>query len=86
MSSKWRTVRCVVEYRTPDETLSERDFAAQVQNWVDHGQNVTSRMRDSRIWAKGFNSVVARMDKARPRRLQAVSRALDKLATRLRKL
>lgn len=81
--SRWRTVRCVIEYRTPSE-MSDRDFATRVQYLLD--TMGTSELRDSKMWAKSFSGVLSRMDAARPRRLRAAIRALEAVAARLRKL
>lgn len=79
---KWRTLRCVVEYRTADPNLSERDLARRVQGAINH----YLEMPDSKPWAKPFNAVLALMKGARPKKLLTVSRQLEAVAARLRKL
>lgn len=78
---EWKTLRCVVEYRTP-AGMSEIDLARYVQGLLDADDSP----RDSKLWAKGFNKVVSRMIAARPRRLASAARALDAVADRLRRL
>lgn len=80
---KWRTVRCIVEYRTPTD-MSERDLANIVRYTLT--AHPSPQLKDSSPAAKGFNQAISTMDAARPRRLQAVARALDTIAGRLRRL
>lgn len=79
----WRTVRCVVEYRTNDPQFSKRDLSRHVQDVIDDSG---FRLTDSKLWTKGFNKVIARMTAARPKKLQAAVKALDKTVDRLKKL
>jgi hypothetical protein len=83
--SKWRTVRCVVDYRTQDLNFSERDLARRVQEALDTSLRGYEHL-DSKMWAKGFNSSVARMEGARPKKMQAAIRQLDAVLARLRKM
>lgn len=80
----WRSVRCVVEYRTNSD-LSEADFARDVQHHLEQN-GLTIHYFHSKIWVKGFNRVLALREGARPRRLRAVIRALEALTARLRRL
>jgi len=80
----WCTVRCVVEYRT-NSGIAEGNLSNEIQHVLDTAE-LPSILRDSRIWVKGFNRVLALQAGARPRRLLAVIRALEALTTRLRKL
>lgn len=85
--AKWRTVRCVVEYRTRDPKFSERDLAAFVQSALGPYLDMyPSQLPDSKPWAKGFNAVVARMTAARPKKMRAALRAIDAAVRRLRAL
>lgn len=82
--TKWKTVRCVVKYRTPSD-LSERDLARIVQAAIDHPE-VRRQLGDSKAWAQAFMQSIAKMEAVRPRRLLAAARAADALAARLRKI
>lgn len=82
-STKWGTVRCVVEYRTPSD-ITESDLARRVQETLDVCRS--SDLMDSRTKAKGLGRVLLTMRAGRPRRLVLIAKALEGLAARLRKM
>lgn len=84
LKTPWRTVRCVVEYRT-QSSMGDDDFARHIQCIIDESQ-LRPYLRASKIWAKGFSRVVARLEAARPRKLQSVIRALDAAVARLKRV
>lgn len=83
-AQQWRTLRCVVEYKTKSD-LSENDLARDVEYYLVQS-GMTARYSDSSVVAKGFSRMLDTLHAARPRRLQAAIRALDAVTTRLRKL
>jgi hypothetical protein len=86
-TSKWRTLRCVVEYRTPDAGMSERDLARDVQYALDHcAADTFTRFPDSAVWAKAFSAVMSRRAEGRPKKLATAIKAADALTKRLRAL
>ena len=82
----WRTVRCVVEYRTQAPTTRVTDvvLARYVQRIIDAG--APELFIESRLRAKSFSAVVRFIGNQRPRQLVAVARALEKITARLRKI
>lgn len=83
--SGWRTVRCVVEYRTRAGTdVSDARLARYVQVALD-GHKVDS-LTESRMRAKSFTATIKFIGDRRPRELVAVTRALEKVVARLRKI
>ena len=80
--SKWKTVRAVVEYRTTSD-MSERNFTRIVQNMLDTATHYED-LKDSKVWAKGFQQPLGKMQAARPRRLQAAIKKLDAAKAQLR--
>ena len=58
-TSKWRTLRVVVEYRTQRDT-SEKDLRSAVQYLLDNSHGLTmEQFGESRLWVKGFNAFLA---------------------------
>lgn len=82
-STKWKTVRCIVEYRTSSE-ITESTFARRVQETLTIYRS--SDLMDSRMKTKGLSRALLHMRTARPRRLTLVAKALEELAARLRKI
>ena len=81
---QWRTLRCVVEYKTRDD-LSENDLAREVEYYLEQS-GMTIRYSHSKVVVKGFSKMLGHLQATRPRRLQAAIRTLDAVTARLRKL
>lgn len=81
--TKWRTVRCIVEYRT-ERDLSEQDLARFVQAALDERPGPT--LIESRPRAKGLKKAISRMEAVRPEKLRAAIRQLDHLLSQLREV
>ena len=85
-TSKWRTLRVVVEYRTQRDT-SEKDLRSAVQYLLDNSHGLTmEQFGESRLWVKGFNAFRSRSEAARPTRLRAAIRRLESAVKKLKEI
>lgn len=84
---KWRTVRCIIEYRTARADFSERDLARRVQHVLDSGvRDSGNDLSESKLWAKQFTAALARTKAGRPKALASAIKKLEAAAAALRRM